>query len=139
MKDKERCCFSCAICHTPWTFLNQRRHPFFARLQCFRRVQRRARAIARLICWSLIYICIYNIYIYIIYILYIYTYIYIYVYLYIHVYHVLVDGVVWYNRLIFFNPLIVWNNPFGVNFLLTEKPGGGFAQAGTENCPRLNF
>ena len=57
----------------------------------------------------------------------------------IYIYHVLVDGVVWCNPLIFFNQLIVWNNPFGVDFPLTEKPGGWFAQAGTENCPRLNF
>ena len=28
------------------------------------------------------------------------------------------DGVVWCN------PLIVWNNPFGVDFPLMEKPGG---------------
>ena len=38
-----------------------------------------------------------------------------------------------------FNPLVVWNNPFGVDVPLTEKPGGLFAQAGTENCPRVNF
>ena len=42
----------------------------------------------------------------------------------IYVYHVLVDGVVWCNPLIFFNPLTVSNNLFGVNFPLTEKPGG---------------
>ena len=70
---------------------------------------------------------------------YIYTIQYIYTYIYIYIYHVLVDGVVWCNPLIFFNQLIVWNNPFGVDFPLTEKPGGWFAQAGTENCPRLNF
>ena len=39
----------------------------------------------------------------------------------------------------FFNPLNVWNNPFGVDVPLTEKPGGLFAQAGTENYPRVNF
>ena len=33
--------------------------------------------------------------------------------------------------------LIIWNNQFGVDFPLTEKPGGGFAQARTENCPRV--
>ena len=38
-----------------------------------------------------------------------------------------------------FNPLIVWNNPSGVDVLLTEKPGGWFAQTGTENCPRVRF
>ena len=42
MKDKEHCCFRRAICHTPWSFLNQTRRVFFARLQCFRRVQIRA-------------------------------------------------------------------------------------------------
>ena len=31
-----------------------------------------------------------------------------------------------------FNPLVVWNNPFGVDVPLTEKPGGLFPQAGTE-------
>ena len=31
-----------------------------------------------------------------------------------------------------FNPLIVWNNPFGGDAPLTEKPGGSFAQAKTE-------
>ena len=30
-------------------------------------------------------------------------------------------------------------NPFGVDVPLTEKPGGWFAQAGTENFPRVNF
>ena len=30
-------------------------------------------------------------------------------------------------------------NPFGVDVPLTEKPGGLSAQAGTENCPRVNF
>ena len=34
-----------------------------------------------------------------------------------------------------FNKLIVWNNPFGVDVPLTEKPDGLFAQAETENCP----
>ena len=38
-----------------------------------------------------------------------------------------------------FNPLIVWNNPFGVDVPLTEKPGGWFAQAETENFPRVRF
>ena len=72
------------------------------------------------------YICIYT-YIYIQYI-YIYIYIYIYTHTHIyHMYHVLVDGVVWCNPLIFFIPLIVWNNPFRVDFPLTEKPGGEFA------------
>ena len=42
MKDKEHCFFRRAICHTPWSFLNQTRRVFFARLQCFRRVQMRA-------------------------------------------------------------------------------------------------
>ena len=28
-------------------------------------------------------------------------------------------------------PLIVWNNPFGVDVPRTEKPGGSFAQAET--------
>ena len=28
-----------------------------------------------------------------------------------------------------FNPLIVWNNLFGVDVPLTEKPGGWYAQA----------
>ena len=81
----------------------------------------------------------YNTHIYIYIYTYIYIYIYTYIYIHIHEYHVLVDGVVCCNPLIFFNPLIVWNNPFGVDFPLTEKPGGGFAQAGTENCRRLNF
>ena len=56
-----------------------------------------------------------------------YVHIYIYIYIcniYIHIYHALVNGVVWCNPLISFNPLIVWNNPFGVNFPLTEKPEG---------------
>ena len=34
---------------------------------------------------------------------------------------------------------IILNNPFGVDVPLTEKPDGWFAQAGTENCPRVNF
>ena len=38
-----------------------------------------------------------------------------------------------------FSPLAVGNYPSGVNVLLTEKPGGWFAQAGTETCPRVNF
>ena len=33
------------------------------------------------------------------------------------------------------NILIFWNIPFGVDVLLTEKPGSWFAQAGTEICP----
>ena len=49
---------------------------------------------------------------------------YIYIYIYIYIHHVLVDGVVWCNPLIIFNPLIVWNNPFGVDVPLPEKPGG---------------
>ena len=51
------------------------------------------------------YICIYYIYI-------------------IYIYQVLVDGVVWCNPLIFFNPLILRNSPFGVDVPLSEKPGG---------------
>ena len=35
-------------------------------------------------------------------------------------------------------PLIVWNNLFGVDDPLTEKPGGWFAQADTENSPSLD-
>ena len=35
------------------------------------------------------------------------------------------------------NLLIVWNNPFGADVLLTEKPGDLFAQVGTENSPRV--
>ena len=46
------------------------------------------------------------------------------------------DGVIWCNP---FNSLIVWNNPFGVDVPLTEKPGSSFAQAGTENCLRVIF
>ena len=34
---------------------------------------------------------------------------------------------------------VVWNNPFGVDVLLTEKPGSWFAQAGTAHCPRVSF
>ena len=56
--------------------------------------------------------------------MYIYIHIYIYIFIHIYVYHVLVDGVVWCKPLIFFNPLIVWNNPFVIDFPLTEKPGG---------------
>ena len=52
-------------------FLIKQGVPFFARLQCFWRVQRRAHAIARLICRSLIYI---------------YIYLYIYIFIYIHIY-----------------------------------------------------
>ena len=36
----------------------------------------------------------------------------------------IVNVAVWSNSLTFFNLLIVWNNPFGVDFLLTEKSGG---------------
>ena len=54
MKDKKRCCFRCANCHTPWSFFNQTRCAFLARLWRFRHVQRHARAIAHLICGSLI-------------------------------------------------------------------------------------
>ena len=85
------------------------------------------------------YIHIHTIYIYTYTYIHIYIYIYIYTYIHIYAYHVLVDEVVCCNPLIFFKPLIVWNNPFAVDFPLTEKPGGGFAQAGIENCPRLNF
>ena len=53
VKDKEPCCFRGVICRTPWSFLNQTRHAFFACLQCFRHVQRRACVIAHLICWRL--------------------------------------------------------------------------------------
>ena len=45
--------------------------------------------------------------------------------------YVLVDEVAWCNPLIFFNPLIVWNNPFGVDVPLLEKPGGWFVPTGT--------
>ena len=31
-----------------------------------------------------------------------------------------------------FNPLIVWNNPYGVNAPLTEKPAASSAQGETE-------
>ena len=44
---------------------------------------------------------------------------------------VIVDGAVSSN------PLIVWNNPFGVDDPFTEKPIAWFAQAKTENCPRV--
>ena len=37
-----------------------------------------------------------------------------------------------------FNPLIVWNNPFGVDAPLTEKPGGSFARAETK-LPIVRF
>ena len=37
------------------------------------------------------------------------------------------------------NSLVVWNNGFGVDVPLTEKPGSWFGQVGTENCPRVNF
>ena len=36
-------------------------------------------------------------------------------------------------------PLIVWNNPFGVDDRFTEKPDCWFAQAETENCPWVKF
>ena len=39
----------------------------------------------------------------------------------------------------FFNPLFVWNNPFGVDDLLKGKPGGWFVQPETENCCRVKF
>ena len=49
----------------------------------------------------------------------------------------------WWSRLVWvintFNPLIVWNNPFGVDVPYTEKPEVLLAQAGTENCPIVNF
>ena len=35
--------------------------------------------------------------------------------------------------------MIAWNSLFGVDVPLTERPGGWFAQAGTENCHRVNF
>ena len=35
------------------------------------------------------------------------------------------------------NPLIVGNNPFGVNDPFTEKPVTWFEQAETGNCPRV--
>ena len=37
------------------------------------------------------------------------------------------------------NPLIVWNNLFGVDDPFMEKPVAWFAQAETENCPRIKF
>ena len=58
--------------------------------------------------------------------IYIFIYIYIlniYIYIYIYIHHALVDGFVWCNPLIFFNPLIVWNNPFGVGVPYSKKPG----------------
>ena len=36
--------------------------------------------------------------------------------------HVIVNGAVWSNPLIFFNSLIVWNSPYGVDVPLTVKP-----------------
>ena len=45
----------------------------------------------------------------------------------------LVDGAV------LSNPLIVWNNPFGDDDPFMEKPVAWFAQAETENCPRVKF
>ena len=53
-QSKKHCCFRRAICRTPWKFFNQTRRAFLARLEHSRRVQRRARAIARLICRSLV-------------------------------------------------------------------------------------
>ena len=47
--------------------------------------------------------------------------------------HVIVDGA------ISSNPLIVWNDPFGVDDSFTERPVAWFAQAETENCPRVKF
>ena len=38
-----------------------------------------------------------------------------------------------------FKPLIVWNNPFGVDDRFKEKPDCWFAQAGTENSSRVKF
>ena len=37
------------------------------------------------------------------------------------------------------NPLIVWNNQFRVDVSFTEKPVAWFAQAETENFPRVKF
>ena len=37
------------------------------------------------------------------------------------------------------NPLIVWNNLFGVDDPFMEKPVAWFAQAEIENCPRIKF
>ena len=37
------------------------------------------------------------------------------------------------------NPLIGWNNPFGVDDPFTEKPFAWFAQVETENCTRVKF
>ena len=42
------------------------------------------------------------------------------------------NGAVWSNSLIFFNPVIVCNNSFGIDVPLRDKPGGWFAQAETE-------
>ena len=36
----------------------------------------------------------------------------------------IVNGAVWSNSLNLFNSFIVWNNLFGVDVSLTEKPGG---------------
>ena len=46
---------------------------------------------------------------------------------------VIVDGAVSSN------PLIVWNNTFGVDDPFMEKPVPSFAQPETENCPRVKF
>ena len=46
---------------------------------------------------------------------------------------VIVDGAVSSN------PLIVCNNLFGVDDPFMEKPVAWFAQAETENCPRIKF
>ena len=51
------------------------------------------------------------------------------------VHDVLVNGVIWSNPLIFLTHQLFGFNPFGVKVPLTEKPG--FAQAETENCPRV--
>ena len=37
------------------------------------------------------------------------------------------------------NPLIVWNSRFRVDDSFTEKPVAWFAQAETENFPRVKF
>ena len=37
------------------------------------------------------------------------------------------------------NPLIVWNDSFGIDVQLTEKPGGSFAQAEIQNCSRVKL
>ena len=47
--------------------------------------------------------------------------------------NVMVDGAVSSN------PLIVWNNSFGVDNPFTEKPVALFSQAETANCPWVKF